>query len=54
MGVAGDPFFCRSWEPKTTEDEERLERWLREARGSVRIREAAREGDEREPEKPED
>jgi hypothetical protein len=42
MGFAGDPFFCPSWEPKTPKQEERLERWLRQAKENVRIREAAR------------
>jgi hypothetical protein len=41
MGFAGDPWFHR-WEPKTPEQMERLERWLKEARENVRIREAAR------------
>ena len=50
MGVAGDPFFFRSSEPKTHEDERRLERWLKEARENVRIREVAREPQEREEE----
>jgi hypothetical protein len=50
MGIAGDPFFCPNWEPKTPEQVERLERWLREARENVRIREAAREAEERERE----
>ena len=43
MGIAGDPFYCRSWEPNTREQEERLERWLKEVRESVRAREASRE-----------
>jgi hypothetical protein len=46
--VVGDPFRCRSWEPKTREAEEWLERWLREAREGVRVREAPGEREEKE------
>ena len=35
MGVAGDPFRCRNWEPKTPQQEERLERWLKETRPAL-------------------
>ncbi len=35
MGVAGDPFRCRNWEPKTPQQEERLERWLKETRQAL-------------------
>lgn len=48
MGIAGDTFYCPTWEPKTREAEERLERWLREARESVWIGEAGRERENKE------
>lgn len=54
MGIAGDPFFCPSWEPGDAEDEGRMERRLREARENLRLREAAQEREQGERDESED
>ena len=47
MGLAADP-IRDWWEPKKPEQEERLERWLKEARERKRISQAARERESQE------